>query len=60
MPRWLEHFPLGKKLHIVDGDNFVQRPWEEMVKLQDFLGLPREINRSSYYKRNKDKHFWCW
>ncbi len=59
MPEWLVHFPLGEKLHVVDGDNFIDKPWEEMESLQDFLKIPREITRKSF-KKSKSKDFYCW
>ncbi len=34
LPRWLDRFPLGDRLHVVDGDNLVKRPWEELEKVQ--------------------------
>ena len=59
MPEWLSRFPLGERLHVVDGDNFILRPWEEAARLQDFLGIPREIHRGSFVK-SKTKEFYCW
>ncbi len=38
---WMEHFPLGKRLLIVDGDNLALRPWEEATRVEKFLELPR-------------------
>ena len=45
---WLEHFVLGENLHIVDGDNFIRRPWEELEAVQDFLGVPRDPPRDNF------------
>ena len=39
----MDAFSLGEELLILDGDNFKQRPWEELELVQDFLGIPRVV-----------------
>ncbi len=64
MAQWLAHFPLHRKLHVVDGDNFVLRPWEEAERLQDFLRLPRELTRGSFVASSRggrrEGGYYCW
>ncbi len=58
MPAWLAHFKLGETLEIVDGDNLIEHPWQELERIQDFLGLEREITKESF-TFNKEKGFYC-
>ena len=32
LQRWLQYFPRSQ-IHIVDGDNMIGRPWEELSKV---------------------------
>ena len=32
----------------VNGDNLIKAPWEELVPLQEFLGLEPEVDRNSF------------
>ena len=32
LQRWLQYFP-PSQIHIVDGDNMISRPWEELSKV---------------------------
>lgn len=59
LPSWLHHFTPGIDLQIVDGGNLVRHPWEELGEVQDFLGLPRFFDRSSFFF-HKGKGFFCW
>ena len=54
---WLEHFPL-EQFHFVNGDRLVRRPWEELEKLEDFLGLEHEIREENFFF-NSTKGFYC-
>ena len=49
LPKWLDRFSLGKTLLILDGDNFSERPWQEVEKAQEFLGLQVKIREESFY-----------
>ncbi len=55
---WLKYFPLGKKLHIVDGDNLVAKPWEELDRVQDFLKVPKEITKKNFLP-STEKEYYC-
>ena len=50
------HSAFGREnVFIVDGDNLIKRPWEEMVPLQEFLGLETEIYEGSYVFNEEKK-----
>ena len=34
-----------KNVMVVDGDNFVKRPWVEIERLEKFAGIKHEINK---------------
>ncbi len=55
---WLKYFPLGEKLLVVDGENLSAKPWEELEKVQDFLGVPREITKDNFVLSD-EKGFYC-
>ncbi|XP_069110326.1 heparan sulfate glucosamine 3-O-sulfotransferase 1-like [Argopecten irradians] len=57
MVRWLKYFPLTQ-FHIVDGDNLVRNPYEEMFAVENFLGLPHLITRDRFVFSEK-KGFYC-
>ena len=54
---WLKFFP-KEQFHFVDGDILVRRPWEELEKLEDFLGVPNEITEERFFF-NATKGFYC-
>lgn len=55
--RWLQLFPL-KQLHVVDGDNLIINPLEEVRKIETFLHLPQLVNPDSIYF-NSTRGFYC-
>ncbi|BFZ17047.1 hypothetical protein BsWGS_20086 [Bradybaena similaris] len=55
--RWLQLFPLNQ-LHIVDGDNLIVHPLEEIRKIEQFLNLPHLVNPDSFYF-NSTRGFYC-
>jgi hypothetical protein len=55
--RWLKQFPL-EQIHIVDGDNLVYHPKEEMEKVETFLGL-RHYIQEGHFTFDRDKRFFC-
>ena len=57
MRRWLKHFPMVQ-IHVVNGDKFIRKPWQELKKVEDFLGLENEITRELFYF-NATKGFHC-
>ncbi len=58
MPAWLAYFKLGETMEIIDGENLIKHPWQELERIQDFLGLEREITRDSFVF-NQEKGFYC-
>ncbi|OWF38183.1 heparan sulfate glucosamine 3-O-sulfotransferase 1-like [Mizuhopecten yessoensis] len=57
MLRWLKYFPLSQ-IHIVDGDNLVQNPFEEVHAVEKFLGLPHFITQDRFVFSDQ-KGFYC-
>lgn len=55
--RWLNYFPL-ETMHIVDGENLIQNPIQELNLVQDFLGIERTIRKEMIYM-NSTKGFPC-
>ncbi|XP_033736894.1 heparan sulfate glucosamine 3-O-sulfotransferase 5-like [Pecten maximus] len=55
--RWLKVFR-PDQFHIVDGDNLIVRPWEEIALVEEFLGLPHKITREHFYY-NSTRGFYC-
>ncbi|OWF39095.1 heparan sulfate glucosamine 3-O-sulfotransferase 5-like [Mizuhopecten yessoensis] len=55
--RWLKVFR-PDQFHIVDGDNLIVRPWEEIAQVEEFLGLPHKITREHFYF-NSTRGFYC-
>ncbi|CAF0888189.1 unnamed protein product [Adineta steineri] len=52
--RWLKYFPL-KQIHFVNGENLIQRPWEELEYVQKFLNISINIQEKDFYF-NSNKH----
>ena len=44
---WLRYFPLNQ-IHFVDGENLISRPWEEMERVENFLGVDRLVTRERW------------
>lgn len=57
MARWLEHFSL-QQIHIVHGEKFIRRPWEELRRVEEFLGVEPVIAESNFFF-NGTKGFYC-
>ncbi|KAK7490350.1 hypothetical protein BaRGS_00018329 [Batillaria attramentaria] len=57
LQRWLQFFPLSQ-IHIVDGDHLVTKPWEEIAKVEEFLGLEHQITQDKF-TLNKTRGFYC-
>ena len=57
LSNWLKHFPLNQ-IHVVNGDRFIRKPWHELHKVEQFLGLKHEISRDLFYF-NATKGFHC-
>ncbi|KFM73468.1 Heparan sulfate glucosamine 3-O-sulfotransferase 5, partial [Stegodyphus mimosarum] len=56
-PRWLRTFPRNQ-IHIVDGDNLIVDPFQEIQKIEDFLGLGHRVLKKNFYY-NETKGFFC-
>ena len=54
---WISAYGL-EKIHIVDGDNFVKNPTEELQKVEQFLGLKSYISPNKFVY-NLVKKFFC-
>jgi hypothetical protein len=57
LQRWLRLFPLAS-IHIVDGDQFVLHPLDELRKVEQFLGLKSHIS-AQQLEFNATKGFYC-
>ena len=44
LSRWLKYFPISQ-FHFIDGENYIKAPWEELNKLEDFVGVRREFTQ---------------
>ena len=55
--QWLNVFPRDR-IHIVNGDNLIREPWTEIAKVQDFLGIDREVDEDNF-EYVKSKGFFC-
>ena len=55
---WLKYFPLSQIL-ILDGDNFVASPYEELLKVETFLQI-EPFYRRSQFVYSDIKGFYCW
>ena len=54
---WITEYGLNKT-HIVDGDNFVRNPVEELQKVEKFLGLKPYITEDKFVF-NEESRFYC-
>ncbi|RUS88766.1 hypothetical protein EGW08_003483 [Elysia chlorotica] len=57
LERWLAFFNMSQIL-ILDGDNIRYRPWEEMAKVEKFLGLSHQVKQNCFVF-NETKGFFC-
>ena len=55
--RYWSFFP-PKHLHVVDGERLKAAPWEELIKIEEFLGLPAFSNKGKFYF-SKERGFYC-
>jgi len=58
LANWLKYFPLNQIL-VLDGDNFVSSPYEELQKVETFLQI-KPFYRRSQFVYNEIKGFYCW
>ncbi|XP_021377010.1 heparan sulfate glucosamine 3-O-sulfotransferase 1-like [Mizuhopecten yessoensis] len=57
MNRWLKHFRLDQ-IHVVDGDLLIRKPFQEMFRVETFLGLEHKISKDTF-TFNRTKGFFC-
>ena len=55
---WLKVFK-RKRIHIVDGDNLTENPFQEMTKIEEFLGFKHIFTRDNF-QFNETKGFYCY
>ena len=58
MEEWLKVFE-RKRIHIIDGDNLIKNPFEEMTKIERFLGI-KHIFTTENFHFNETKGFYCY
>jgi hypothetical protein len=56
--RWLKHVSLDR-MHFVDGENLIHRPWEELESVQRFLNISNYIRREHFYFNSNKRGFPC-
>ncbi len=57
MENWLQWFPL-KQIHVVSGEQLVKKPWEELARVESFLGIEHKLNSDHFYF-NETRGFYC-
>ncbi|XP_070580288.1 heparan sulfate glucosamine 3-O-sulfotransferase 1-like [Ptychodera flava] len=55
--RWLEYFPRDQ-FYVLDGGRLKQDPYNEVRKVEKFLGLPEFVTRDHFYF-DEVKRFYC-
>lgn len=58
LKNWLPFFAINQSLYVVDGDNFISKPWEELSKVEAFLNLSNRIKENNFIYDEK-KNFYC-
>jgi len=57
MRKWLDKFK-PNQIHVISGEQLVRNPWTELRKVENFLGLPREISKDNF-QFVPSKGFYC-
>ncbi|XP_060081697.1 heparan sulfate glucosamine 3-O-sulfotransferase 1-like [Ylistrum balloti] len=55
--KWLKYFPL-ENMHFVDGGNLILHPYEEVKKVERFLGIPHCLTQDKFVF-SSTKGFYC-
>ena len=55
---WLNLFP-REQILIINGQGLVENPYSEVVKVENFLGLPNLVKKTTFWKNTKT-NFPCW
>ena len=58
MVHWLKYFT-RQQIHIVNGDALIHNPAQELIKVQEFLGISNFFRKDMFYF-NATKGFFCW
>ena len=57
LSRWLRHFTIDQ-FHIVNGEQLVDQPVDELRKIEEFLGIEHRLNDGLFYF-NSTRGFYC-
>lgn len=57
MKKWLRYFKMNQ-IHLVSGEDLVGNPLDELIKVEEFLGLSRELSKDQFYL-NATRGFHC-
>lgn len=57
LTHWLTYFKRDQ-IHVVDGDNLIKNPLEEIAKVEEFLGVEHGITDKNVYF-NETRGFYC-
>jgi hypothetical protein len=55
--RWLEYFP-KEQILVLDGENFIKNPYDEIIKMERFLGLKPFFKKENFIY-DESKGFFC-
>ncbi|CAH1777452.1 unnamed protein product, partial [Owenia fusiformis] len=56
--KWIQMFP-RENILLLDSGNFVKKPWEEMHKVEKFIGIDSFFTRSRYSPNPEKPQFHC-
>ncbi|XP_071510608.1 bifunctional heparan sulfate N-deacetylase/N-sulfotransferase 1-like [Diadema antillarum] len=59
LERWLQYFPAGKQILLLDGDQLKDDPPQAMQKVQKFLKIKPALDYSKMLKYDAQKGFFC-
>jgi len=54
--QWRKYF--GENILLVDGTNILKNPADEIIKIQNFLNVPVEVDQS-FFRFDEDREFFC-
>ena len=51
----------SSQIHFVDGENMISRPWVEVEKIEQFLGVEKIVSKKfSFLHPLKPEYAWKW
>jgi hypothetical protein len=56
--QWLKFVPL-ERIHFVDGENLIHRPWKEFELIERFLNISNYIGEEHFYFNSNKRGFPC-